>query len=154
MLNRLSLLLLLLTGLLRYTGLGRAIKATRSNPEMARVIGINPNTVYVICFAIGTLLSGVMAFWYGIKYTVEPAMGFSPVIYAFVVAFLAGTASSPIRVYITGIIVSLVEQLSSIWLSVRWTQTAVFVILVLYLVTRSIDPRTLWRRLVPSAAQA
>ena len=42
------------------------------------------------------------AIWYGLKYTVDPAMGFTPVIYAFVVAFLAGTARSPIRVFVTG----------------------------------------------------
>ena len=60
-------------------------------------------------------------------------MGFKPVIFAFVVAFLAGTASSPIRVFLAGIVVALVEQYASIWLSVRWTQTAVFVVLVVYL---------------------
>ena len=64
-------------------------------------------------------------------------------IFAFVVAFLAGTASSPIRVFVTGIAVALIEQYASIWLSVRWTQTAVFVVLVVYLSwlsLRSTDP--------------
>ena len=37
-------------------------------------------------------------------------MGFKPVIFAFVVAFLAGTARSPIRVFVAGIIVALIEQ--------------------------------------------
>ena len=36
--------------------------------------------------------------------------------------------------FITGILVALIEQYSSICLSVRWTQTAVFVVLVLYLI--------------------
>ena len=66
-------------------------------------------------------------------------MGFKPVIFAFVVAFLAGTASSPIRVFVTGIVVALIEQYSSIWLSVRWTQTAVFVVLVVYLSCLSLE---------------
>ena len=66
-------------------------------------------------------------------------MGFTPVIFAFVVAFLAGTAASPIKVLFVGIGISLVEQCSSIWLEARWTQTAVFVILLVYLVALSID---------------
>ncbi len=33
---------------LRYTALGRQIKATRVNPELARIIGINANTIYLI----------------------------------------------------------------------------------------------------------
>jgi branched-chain amino acid transport system permease protein len=130
-----------LTALLRYTGLGRAIKATRGNPEMARIIGINPNTIYLICFAVGSTFCGVAAYWYGLKYSVQADMGFKPVIFAFVVGFLAGTASAPARIFIVGVVVSVIEQLSSIFLEVRWTQLVVFVILVLYLGTLSIDPR-------------
>ena len=37
------------------------------------------------------------------------------------------------RVHTTDDVVALIEQYSSIWLSVRWTQTAVFVVLVGYL---------------------
>lgn len=122
-----------LAAILRWTALGRQIKATRVNPDLARIIGINSGTIYLIVFFIGSVFAGVAAIWYGLKYTVDPAMGFNPVIYAFVVAFLAGTARSPVRVFITGIIVALIEQYSSIWLSARWTQTAVFVVLVLYL---------------------
>ncbi|MCU1358895.1 MAG: branched-chain amino acid transporter permease [Ilumatobacteraceae bacterium] len=126
-------IVIVLTSMLRFTSLGRRIKATRSNPDLARTIGINADNTYLICFFIGTLCAGVSAVWFGLKFTVDPAMGSSPVIYSFVVAFLAGTASSPVRVFITGIIVALIEQYSSIWLSVRWTQTAVFVVLVGYL---------------------
>lgn len=74
-------------------------------------------------------------------------MGLRPVIFAFVVAFLAGTARSPIRVFLIGIAVSVIEQWSSMFMSVRWTQTAVFVILVLYLVSLSVDLKSLRSRL-------
>lgn len=147
-------LVLLLTGLLRFTGLGRAIKATRVNPGLATIIGINAGVIYLVCFAIGSFIAGTAAFWYGLQFTVEPAMGQRPVIYAFVVAFLAGTASSPIRVFLTAIALSLVEQWASMWLSVRWTQTAVFVILLAYLVAKATDlgRRAPVRRLFPLRA--
>jgi branched-subunit amino acid ABC-type transport system permease component len=133
-----------LTALLRFTVLGRSIKATRGNPELARIIGINPDTIYLICFAIGSLLAGVSAFWFGLKYSVQADMGFKPVIYAFVVGFLAGTARAPIRIFIVGVLLSVVEQLSSIFLETRWTQLVVFVVLVVYLSTLSIN----WSRVV------
>jgi branched-subunit amino acid ABC-type transport system permease component len=144
----------LLTVALRYTGLGRAVKATRSNTEMARIIGINPNTIYLICFGVGTFFCGVAAFWHGMEFNVQPDMGFQPVVIAFVVAFLAGTASSPVRVFITGILVSMIEQYSSIWLSARWTQLAVFAVLVIYLVSLSLDPRAMVARVWPGARTA
>jgi branched-subunit amino acid ABC-type transport system permease component len=136
-------LVVILTLLLRYTALGRSIKATRGNPEMARIIGINPNTIYIICFAIGSLFAGAAAYWYGAKYSVQADMGFTPVIFAFVVGFLAGTASPPLRIFFVGIGVSLIQQLSSLFLEVRWTQLVVFVILVVYLATISLEPRKL-----------
>lgn len=135
-----------LAAVLKFTPLGRMVRATRSNPDLALTIGINSNQVYVIVFAIGTFLAGVVAVWTGLQFAVEPAMGTRPVIYAFVVAFLAGTASSPIRVFLTGIAVALVEQWSSMWLSVRWTQTAVFVLLVGYLAWQSLKQSSLYIR--------
>jgi branched-chain amino acid transport system permease protein len=140
-----------LAALLKFTPLGRMVRATRSNPDLAQTIGINSSQVYVIVFAIGTFLAGVVAVWTGLQFAVEPAMGTRPVIYAFVVAFLAGTASSPIRVFLTGILIALIEQWSSMWLSVRWTQTAVFVILVGYLAWLSLKQSALYIRFrVPS----
>jgi branched-subunit amino acid ABC-type transport system permease component len=140
-----------LTALLRFTPLGRAVRATRGNPEMARIIGIDPNQIYLVVFALGTLCCGVAAFWFGVKYSVQPDMGFEPVVFAFVVAFLAGTASSPVRVFVVGLIISLIEQLSTIWLEVRWSQLVVFVVLLLYLISLSIDPKRIYARVRPGA---
>ncbi|MGH9134638.1 MAG: branched-chain amino acid ABC transporter permease [Ilumatobacteraceae bacterium] len=145
----------LLAVMLRFTALGRRIKATRVNPDLARTIGIDADSTYVICFFLGTLCAGVAAIWYGLKFTVDPGMGASPIIYAFVVAFLAGTARSPIRVFVTGIVVALIEQYSSIWLSVRWTQTAVFVVLVGYLTVLAVRSSTFAARFrLPRAVRA
>ena len=139
----------LLWALLRFTGLGRSIKATRANPELATIIGINARHIYMICFAIGTLLGGLAAVWQGLRFTVDPFMGDRPIIFAFVVAFLAGTASSPVRVFLTGIAVSLLEQWSSLFLSTRWTQTAVFVILMVFLVGKAYNLRARFQRMAP-----
>ncbi len=151
-----SLVLVLgLTALLRFTSLGRSIKATRVNPELATIIGIDANRIYLICFFIGTIFGGVAAFWYALQFTTDPSMGSRPVIFAFVVAFLAGTASAPLRVFLTGIVVALIENWASIWLSVRWTQLAVFVLLVGYLTSKSLGGGARGRllgRLRPSAA--
>lgn len=140
--------------MLRYSALGRRIKATRVNRDLAQTIGIDADRTYVICFFLGTTCAGVSAIWYALKYTLDPGMGFSPVIYSFVVAFLAGTTSSPIRVFVTGVVVALIEQYSSIFLSVRWTQTAVFVVLVGYLAYQAIRSSAFIARFRPKSAPA
>lgn len=141
-----------LAALLRFSPLGRQIKATRVNPELATVIGINANTIYLVCFGIGTFFGAVAAFWYAVQYAIIPDMGQRPVIFAFVVAFLAGTARGPVRVFFTGIAVALLEQWSSMFVELRWQQTAVFVVLLGYLVSKSLQGTQFFRRLLPTKA--
>ncbi len=133
--------------ILRFTSLGRQMRATRVNPDLAEIIGINSKRIYLICFFIGTLFCGTSAFWYGLQFTVNPDMGARPVITAFVVAFLAGTASSPIRVFLTGVAIALLEQWLSMFIATRWTQTAVFVVLFVYLIWKSMNGTILGRRI-------
>ncbi|ROO85622.1 branched-subunit amino acid ABC-type transport system permease component [Actinocorallia herbida] len=126
-------LVLGLAAFLAFTPLGRSVKAVRSNPGLAGVLGISVRRVNLACFAIAGLVSGACALWYGLLYTVQPTMGDSTVIYGFVVAFLAGTRTSPLRALPVGIGLGLLEQWASIWLSVQWAQTAVFTVLAVYL---------------------
>jgi branched-subunit amino acid ABC-type transport system permease component len=123
-----------LSALLRWTSLGRVIRAVRGNPGLADAMGFNARTVHLVCFAIGSAIAGACAIWYGLQFTVDPSMGDRPGVYAVVVAFLAGTSASPARVLLVGLGVGLAEQWSSHWLSVQWSQTTVFAILVVYLV--------------------
>jgi len=135
--------------LLARTGLGRSIKAVRSNPVLAGTLGISIRRVNLACFAVAGLISGACALWYGLINTVSPTMGDSIVIYGFVVAFLAGTRSSPLRALPVGLAVGLLEQYASIWLSLQWTQTTVFVVLAVYLAVlagRSRWPKVTLRR--------
>ena len=131
---------------LRYTPLGRRIKATRVNPELAKTIGIDADRVYVICFVIGTVCAGVSAIWYGLKYTVDPGMGFNPVIYCVrrrlprrhePLADPGVHRRHPRRP---------ARAVPSIWLSARFTQTAVFVVLVLYLAFLAVRSSAVWSR--------
>lgn len=140
-------LIIIFALILRFTSLGRQMRATRVNPDLAEIIGINSKRIYLICFFIGTLFCGTAAFWYGLQFTVNPDMGARPIITAFVVAFLAGTASSPVRVFLTGVAIALLENWLSMFISTRWTQTAVFVVLFFYLIWKSANGTILARRI-------
>jgi len=123
------------------TSLGRAVKAVRSNPALAGTLGISVPRVNLVCFAFAGLTSGACALWYGLINTVQPTMGDNIVIYGFVVAFLAGTRRSPLRAVPVGLAVALLEQYASIWLSLQWTQTTVFVVLAAYLAGLAVKDR-------------
>jgi len=142
---------LLLAGLaagLRHTQTGRIIRAVRVNPDMALAVGIRPGRVHLLVFAIGSTLAGVAAIFVALKYAAVPDMGNRPLVYAFVVAFLAGTRSSPLTVGLAGLFLGLVESLSGIWLSAQWSSLVVFAVLFLYLALRPVQLRQLLQQLV------
>jgi len=139
-------LVLGLAALLRWTPVGRTIRAVRSNPALATIMDLKVERVYVLVFAIGSVLAGVAALVAGIRFAVTPDMGTRPVLFAFVVAFLGGTARSPIVVGAAGLALGLVESLSRIWLTSQWSALVVFVVLFGYLCLPNTSLRGLLRR--------
>jgi branched-subunit amino acid ABC-type transport system permease component len=140
------LLLAALAAGLRYTQLGRMVRAVRVNPDMAVVVGIRPGRIYLLVFAVGSAVAGVAAIYTALKYAAVPDMGSRPLAYAFVVAFLGGTRSSPLLVGLAGVFLGLVESLSGIWLSAQWSSLVVFAVLFVYLALRPVQVRQLLRQ--------
>ena len=148
------LLVLLLGAVLSYTGLGRVVRAVRVNPDMALVVGVDPKTVYLAVFAISSFMGGVAAVLNATQTAAQPDMGFTPLFYAFVVAFLAGLGSHPVRVGLVGLGIGLVENWSALFMSSRWTSLVVFGILFVYVAARPVQTVSLRRRLRPAQVQA
>ena len=145
-------LIIALGALLSYTSLGRMVRAVRSNPDMSLVVGINPRIVFLEVFAIGSVMGGVAAVLNATQTAAKPDMGFTPLFYAFVVAFLAGLGSHPVRVGIVGLGVGLVESWSALFMSTRWTSLVVFGILFVYVALRPVNWADFRRRLRPVTA--
>jgi branched-subunit amino acid ABC-type transport system permease component len=124
--------------MLAWTPLGRQMKAVRSNPEMALAVGIKPSQIYLLVFALGSLLAGVAAVYDGMRFAVTASMGTQPLFYALVVSFLVGTARTPMLVWASGIFVGLAESLSTLWLSIHYTSVVVFGILLVFVSWRSL----------------
>ena len=79
-----------LSWLLARTRLGRMIRATAQDWEMARLVGVNPRRVYAMTFAIGAGISGVAGSLVAFYTPVEPNMGLTYTLFAFAVVVLGG----------------------------------------------------------------
>jgi branched-chain amino acid transport system permease protein len=79
-----------LSWLLASTRLGRMIRATAQDGEMARMLGVNPRTVYAVTFGIGSGVSGVAGSLVAFYTPVEPNMGLTYTLFAFAVVVLGG----------------------------------------------------------------
>ncbi len=84
----------LLTFVLRRTAVGMAMRAAAEDFEMLRMLGVKANRVVAISFAISGLLAGVAAvIWTAQRGSVDPMMGFFPVLKAFIATVLGGLGS-------------------------------------------------------------
>lgn len=88
------LLLLLLLAFFRYTLFGIAMRAAAEDFDITRLMGIRANALIATAFALSGLLAGVAAiFWVAQRASVDPLMGFLPVLKAFIAVIVGGMGS-------------------------------------------------------------
>ncbi|MCY4206531.1 MAG: branched-chain amino acid ABC transporter permease [Roseovarius sp.] len=106
----------LLTLVLRRTSIGMAMRAAAEDFEMLRMLGVRANRVVAVSFAVSGLLAGVAAvIWTAQRGSVDPVMGFFPVLKAFIATVLGGLGSLSGAVA-GGFVVGLLEVLTQAFL--------------------------------------
>jgi branched-chain amino acid transport system permease protein len=99
--------------LVNRTKLGRAMRATAENPRVAGLMGVNPNYVIGVTFAIGAALAAVAGVMIAAIYSVAHFyMGFMPGMKAFTAAVLGGIGNIP-GAMLGGMLLGLIESLGA-----------------------------------------
>jgi branched-chain amino acid transport system permease protein len=86
----------LLVGLqliLKFTVLGRAIRATAEDPDTAELVGINSRAVYAIAAAIAVATTAVAGTFLAMRATFDPYSGPAQLIFAFEAVVIGGVGS-------------------------------------------------------------
>lgn len=88
------ILLFLLVLFIRRTVLGASMRATAEDLQAAQLMGIDTNRVIVIAFVIGSILASIAGFLYASQAgQINPYIGFTPVLKAFIAAVIGGFGS-------------------------------------------------------------
>lgn len=125
-----------LTIFVKYTSVGRAMRATAQNPVAAQLMGININRVISTTFLIGGILAGVASVIYALKIkTIGYQMGFQNGLYAFTAAVVGGIGNIPGAV-MGGILIGMIYSLGAAYVDAQWATALIFVILIVILVFR------------------
>jgi branched-chain amino acid transport system permease protein len=99
--------------LVNRTRLGRAMRATAENPRVAGLMGVNPNFVIAMTFAIGAALAALAGVMLAATYSVAHFyMGFLPGLKAFTAAVLGGIGNIP-GAMLGGLLLGLIEALGA-----------------------------------------
>jgi len=125
-----------LTLFVKFTRLGKAMRATAQNPTAAQLMGIDVDRVIGATFLIGGALAGAAALTYGLTInTVSFQMGYQNGLYAFTAAVLGGIGNLP-GAMLGGLVIGLIRSLGVLSVGEQWTSALVFAILILILVFR------------------
>ena len=120
---------------LRKTLIGTAVRATSEDAEASTLMGINPNRVNAVTFAIGIGLAGIAGITMATTYSFDPVYGLDFAIKALVALTLGGIG----RVWgalLGGILLGLIASLGSYFVGTDWSQGIVFAVFLLALTFR------------------
>jgi branched-chain amino acid transport system permease protein len=120
---------------LRYSTLGRSMRATSMNPNLARVAGIDPERVLRATWIIGGLLAAVAGVFAGITVQLRPNMGVEMLLPLFAAVVLGGIGSVWGAV-LGGFIVGLAESASVSIVGAEYRAAAAFFVLISILLIR------------------
>ena len=125
-----------LTFLVQRTRVGRAMRAISTNLDAARLMGVHTDRVIAITFGLGSALAGAGGILFGLDQPkIDPLSGVQPGLKAFVAAVLGGIGNIP-GAMLGGLLIGMVEQLASAYLSSSFAPAIVFSILVAVLLVR------------------
>lgn len=119
----------------RYTSVGKAIRATSQDPEAAQTLGIDVKQVYTYTFGIGTALAGVAGALLISIYPAYPTVGAQPVIKSIAVVILGGLGNVPGAI-LAAFLLGVIEAYSIFFMSAGWQNVVVSALVVLILIVR------------------
>ena len=98
---------------IRFTPIGRAIRATAEDKDAARLMGIGVDRVISTTFVLGSAMAAIAGILYSQRYGFAAAtMGFIPGLKALVAAVLGGIGSIP-GAFVGGLVLGITEEFAA-----------------------------------------
>jgi len=128
-----------LTGLaflfLQRTRLGKAIRATSQSREVAMVCGVDVRRIHLITFGVAAALAGAGGALVSVIVAIQPEMGQIWTFKSFLVIVLGGAGNYP-GALLGGVLLGLVEQIASLFLTTQLSEAVAYILLVVILLVR------------------
>jgi branched-chain amino acid transport system permease protein len=132
------LALVLIAGLhllLYRTEIGRAVRATAQDREMARLVGVKIYRIYTFTFALAAAITGLAGSLISNTFIIYPQMGLPFTITAFCVVVLGGMGYVPGTLW-GGLILGVMESLTTTYLTAGLSLALTFFLLLIMLILR------------------
>ena len=128
-------LVILLHLFLQKTKLGKAMRATSDNMELALVSGIDTERVIILTWGIGGALAASGGILYGIDVQLHPYMGWNFLIPLFAATIL-GSVGNIYGALVGGLVIGVAQQISTAFLMPTYKPAVAFILMILILLVR------------------
>jgi branched-chain amino acid transport system permease protein/neutral amino acid transport system permease protein len=130
-----GLLVGLLHMFLQKTKLGKAMRATADNMELALVSGIDTERIIIWTWGIGGALAAAGGILYGIDVQLHPYMGWNFLIPLFAATIL-GTIGNIYGAMVGGLVIGVAQQVSTAFLLPTYKPAVAFMVMIIILLIR------------------
>lgn len=127
--------LLVVALLLRFTRLGRGMRAVADNPVLAATRGISRQRVVSATWFVSGALAALAGLFIGLDSTLDPQMGWNYVLPVFAAAILGGIGN-PMGAALGAVVMGVLAELSTLALPPHYRTLVAFVVLSLLLLIR------------------
>jgi branched-subunit amino acid ABC-type transport system permease component len=124
-----------LYGFLFRTRIGKSIRAVSNNRAAAELMGIDSRRMLALSFGIGTALAMVSGGLLSTLFSFTPLSGTGHEVKSFVIVVLGGLGN-PTGALVGGIVLGLLEGVSTVFIPVSWVPVLEYVIFILILLLR------------------
>jgi len=124
-----------LYGLLKFTMLGKSLRAAADNMELAEIMGIDMKRVGMTVWTLSALFAGAGGILIGLDTNLEPMMGLTNLIKSFA-AVLLGGAGNVWGALLGGLFIGVAENLGVAFFSPGYKDAVSFALIVLLLLFR------------------
>lgn len=120
---------------MKFTFLGKALRAVSQDRETAGLMGINPNYLIMLTFVIASALAGLSGAMLGPVLVLTPFAGTSVIVKAFAIVIIGGFGNVEGTI-LAGLLVGLIESYTTQFLDPGLIDIVVFALLLLTLAIR------------------
>lgn len=129
------LLFLFLWFIFKKTKFGKAMRALADNKDVAQVVGINPEKIYIYAFIISAVFGAIGGVLLGLEQNLYPRMGIPIIIKGFIGSVVGGLGSVPGAI-VGGLFIGLAENVGVLYLPTGYKDVISFSVLLLFLLFR------------------
>jgi branched-chain amino acid transport system permease protein len=130
-----TLTIALLYAFMKWTFMGKALRAVAQDRETAGLVGINPGGLVMLTFVIASALAGIAGAMLGPVLVLTPFAGTTVIVKAFAIVIIGGFGNVEGTI-IAGLLVGLIESATTQLVNPGLTDIVVFSLLLLTLAVR------------------